>query len=79
VQSLAFGSTCPQIYGDSGGEFKSSLGAVNERAVQSVPAGVVAATHLSVKYSLLSLDKSYASKDNSPYPEAVAEGEMFLC
>jgi len=75
---LRFGLLCPQFFGASGGEFKYSLAAVNNRAARSLCPGVISATLLGVYYLSSSLDKSYGSKDDRQYPEAIAEGMRLL-
>jgi hypothetical protein len=56
---LRFGLICPQFFGASGGEFKWSLVCVKKRAACALHPGVVSATLLGVRYSVLWLDKLY--------------------
>jgi hypothetical protein len=62
--SLLFGLIYPQCCGKSGGELEWSLASVNKCAAQLLRPGVVSATLLDIKYSLSSLDKSYAAKED---------------
>jgi len=79
-KSLRFELICPQFFGVSGGEFKYSLAAVNQRAAWSLHLGVISATSLGVQYSSSSLDKSYGSKDDWKDAESAAEGmRLPLC
>jgi len=77
-ESLIFGSTRPQFFGDSGGEFKWSNMEVHKCVAGSLRLGLVSATSVGIKYSASLVDESYGSNDDWPDTEAVAGGKSLL-
>jgi len=57
LESLWSELICPLFFGDSGGEFKQSIVAVNQYAAWLLRPGIVSAILVGVKYFSSSLDK----------------------
>jgi len=68
----------PQFFGYWWSEMKFRLGAVINHAAELLYPGVIFASVVGLKYSSLSMDKSYGSKDNWPDSKAMAQGKRIL-